>query len=54
MVPDFFHFFVRIKNCLNSPPVAQQNEEIGGANGAVAINIRIAIIAVGAAPPIDQ
>ena len=54
MVPVFFRFVLRIKNCLNSPPVAQQNEKIARANGAIAVDIRIAIIAVGAAPPIGQ
>ncbi len=54
MVPVVFRFFLRMKICLNSPPVAKQNEKIARANGAVAVDIRIAIIAVGAAPPIDQ
>ena len=39
IVPFFFGFFLRMKNCFDSPPVAKQNEKIADADGAIAVEI---------------
>ncbi len=39
MVPFFFGFFLRMKDCFNSAPVGEKNEQIGYADGAVTVQV---------------
>ena len=40
MVPFFFRLFLRMKTCLNSAPVAQQNKEVGDTDSHPAHSMR--------------
>ena len=39
MAPFFFGFFLRTNSCLNSPPVAQEDEQVFHADIATAVDI---------------
>ena len=54
MVPVFIRFFLRMKTCLNSPPVAQQNEKIARADGAIAVEIGRTSLAHSARTPVGE
>ena len=43
MVAFFLRLFLRMKNCFNSAPVAQQEEQIRDADGAIIVQIRRAV-----------
>ena len=51
MVRFFFGFFLRMKNCLNSAPVAQEDEQVLDPHIAVGIQVGDAISAIIARTP---
>ena len=54
MVPFFFGFFLRTNSCLNSPPVAQEDEQVLDPHIAVAIQVGDAISAITARTPVGE